>query len=159
MDLSTNRPMMEEMKQGKWPSFVKEIEKAGSSVNKEVCDTLLDLLEESYEVKMPLWKHGGIVGVRSYGGGVVGRYTLKPEKYPAVTEFHTMRINQPSGFFYKSDDLRTLCDIWDKHGSGITNMHGATGDVIFLGTTTDHLQPCFNDLSEAVLTSEPQAAA
>ena len=60
-----------------------------------------------------------------------------------------MRINQPSGFFYKSDDLRTLCDIWDKHGSGITNMHGATGDVIFLGTTTDHLQPCFNDLSEA----------
>ena len=47
MDLSTNRPMMEEMKQGRWPSFVKEIEKAGSSVNKEVCDTLLDLLEES----------------------------------------------------------------------------------------------------------------
>lgn len=66
--MSTNRPMMEEMKQGRWPSFVKEIEKAGSSVNKEVCDTLLDLLEESYEVKMPLWKHGGIVGVRSYGG-------------------------------------------------------------------------------------------
>ena len=28
-------------------------------------------------------------------------------------------------------------------------MHGATGDIVFLGTTTDHLQPCFNDLSYA----------
>ena len=75
--MSTNRPMMDEMKQGRWPSFVKEIEKA-ASIKKDVSDTLLDLLEESYEIKMPLWKHGGIVGVRSYGGGVVGRYTLKP---------------------------------------------------------------------------------
>ena len=47
MDLSTNnRPMMEEMKNGQWPSFVKEIEKA-TSVDNEVCNTLLDLLEES----------------------------------------------------------------------------------------------------------------
>ena len=60
-----------------------------------------------------------------------------------------MRINQPSGFFYTSDDIRTLCDIWEKHGSGLTNMHGTTGDAVFLGTTTDHLQPCFNDLSDA----------
>ena len=96
--MSTNqRPMMEEMKKGKWPSFIKEIEK--SAVKSKTADTLLDLLEESFEEKVPLWKHGGIVGVRGYGGGVVGRYTLKPDKYPEVAEFHTMRINQPSGFF------------------------------------------------------------
>lgn len=147
MDLSTkNRPMMEELKKGRWPSFITEIEK---SEGNEMSHELLDLLEESYERKVPLWKHGGIVGVRGYGGGVVGRYTLEPEKYPAVKEFHTMRINQPSGFFYTSDDIRTLCDIWEKHGSGLTNMHGTTGDAVFLGTTTDHLQPCFNDLSDA----------
>lgn len=147
MDLSTkNRPMMEELKKGRWPSFITEIEK---SEGNEMSHELLDLLEESYERKVPLWKHGGIVGVRGYGGGVVGRYTLEPEKYPAVKEFHTMRINQPSGFFYTSDDIRTLCDIWEKHGSGLTNMHGTTGDAVFLETTTDHLQPCFNDLSDA----------
>jgi sulfite reductase alpha subunit len=28
-------------------------------------------------------------------------------------------------------------------------MHGATGDIVFLGTTTEHLQDCFNDLSWA----------
>lgn len=147
MDLSTkNRPMMEELKKGRWPSFITEIEK---SEGNEMSHELLDLLEESYERKVPLWKHGGIVGVRGYGGGVVGRYTLEPEKYPAVKEFHTMRINQPSGFFYTSNDIRTLCDIWEKHGSGLTNMHGTTGDAVFLGTTTEHLQPCFNDLSDA----------
>lgn len=141
------RPMMEELKKGVWPSFITEIEKSAEK-NAQSQD-LLELLEESYERKVPLWKHGGIVGVRGYGGGVVGRYTLEPEKFPNVAEFHTMRINQPSGFFYKSDDLRTLSDIWEKHGSGLTNMHGTTGDAIFLGTTTDHLQPCFNDLSDA----------
>ena len=147
MTTSKARPMLDELKKGRYPSFVKEIEK--SAAKNAQAETLLDLLEDSYEEKRVHWKHGGIVGVRSYGGGVIGRYTDNPEKYPAVTEFHTVRINQPSGWFYTSDDIRTLCDIWDKHGSGLTNMHGATGDIVFLGTTTDHLQPCFNDLSDA----------
>jgi sulfite reductase alpha subunit len=41
-----------------------------------------------------------------------------------------------------------LCDIWEAHGSGLTNMHGSTGDIIFLGTTTDQLEPVFEKLSE-----------
>lgn len=141
------RPMLDELKNGRWPSFVKEIEK--SATKNVQAAALLDLLEDSFEEKRVHWKHGGIVGVRSYGGGVIGRYTDSPEKYPAVEEFHTMRINQPSGWFYKTDDLRTICDIWEKHGSGLTNMHGATGDIVLLGTTSDHLQTCFNDFSEA----------
>jgi len=63
--------------------------------------------------------------------------------------FHTFRVNQPTGWFYTTKALRTLCDIWDKHGSGLTNLHGSTGDIILLGTTTDHLQSCFDDLSDA----------
>jgi sulfite reductase alpha subunit len=65
-----------------------------------------------------------------------------------VAEFHTLRVNQPAGWFYTTKALRKLCDVWDKHGSGLTNMHGATGDIILLGTSTEHLQPCFDDLSE-----------
>lgn len=148
MDLSTKqRPMLDELKKGQWPSFVTELELAAAK-NDQAHD-LYDLLEDSFERKVPLWKHGGIVGVRGYGGGVVGRYTLEPEKFPAVTEFHTLRVNQTSGFFYTSEDLRTVCDIWEKHGSGLTNLHGTTGDLILLGTTTDNLQPAFNDLSNA----------
>ena len=45
--------------------------------------------------------------------------------------------------------MRTLCDIWERHGSGLTNMHGSTGDIVFLGTKTDELEPCFKELTEA----------
>ncbi len=138
------RPMLDELKKGKWPSFVSEIER--EEKNPAVKD-LLNLLEQSYEDNTVHWKHGGIVGVTGYGGGVIGRYTDLPEKYPNVKEFHTMRVNQPSGWFYSSKTLRTLCDIWEKYGSGLTNMHGATGDAILLGTQTEKLQPCFNELS------------
>jgi len=31
----------------------------------------------------------------------------------------------------------------------MTNFHGSTGDIILLGTTTEHLQPCFDTLTEA----------
>jgi len=54
----------------------------------------------------------------------------------------------PAGWFYTTDKLRELCDVWDKHGSGLTNMHGATGDIILLGAPTAALQPCFDDLAE-----------
>ena len=86
--------------------------------------------------------------MRGYGGGVIGRYSDLPEEFPAVAEFHTLRVNQPSGWFYNTKKLRELCDVWDKHGSGLTNMHGATGDIILLGAPTDALQPCFDDLAE-----------
>jgi len=109
---------------------------------------LLRQLEKSFDDKIGHWKHGGIVGVRGYGGGVIGRYTDSPEEFPGVREFHTLRVNQPSGWFYKTDALRKLCDLWDKRGSGLTNFHGSTGDIILLGTTTDELQPTFDDLSE-----------
>jgi sulfite reductase alpha subunit len=54
----------------------------------------------------------------------------------------------PAGWFYTAEKLRQLCDVWDKHGSGLTNMHGATGDIILLGAPTKDLQPCFDDLAE-----------
>jgi sulfite reductase alpha subunit len=43
--------------------------------------------------------------------------------------------------------LRKLCDLWDFRGSGITNMHGSTGDIVFLGTTTPQLEEIFYELS------------
>lgn len=137
--------MLDQLDDGPWPSFVREMKQAATE--KESARDLLRQLERSYEDKTCHWKHGGIVGVRGYGGGVIGRYADDPEGLPGVREFHTMRVNQPSGWFYTSEKLRKLADIWDRHGSGLTNFHGATGDIILLGTTTQELQPCFDELS------------
>lgn len=140
-------PQMDDLEQGPWPSFVTEIKRAGEKSPQ--ADDLLGLLEKSYEDKIGHWKHGGIVGVKGYGSGVIGRYTDLPEEFPHVKEFHTIRVNAPSGWFYNTDSLRSLCDIWEEHGSGLTNMHGSTGDAILLGTTTDELQPTFDALIDA----------
>ena len=146
-DGNTKTKLLDELEKGPWPSFVKEIKKAGET--SPVCNDLLGQLELSYEEKKGHWKHGGIVGVLGYGGGVIGRYSDVPEKFPNVAHFHTLRVNQPSGWFYTSDALRKLCDIWERHGSGLTNMHGSTGDIIFLGAKTGELEPTFKELTEA----------
>ena len=146
-DTKSKTKLLDELEKGPWPSFVTEIKKATAA--NPMCEDLLGQLELSYEERKGHWKHGGLVGVLGYGGGVIGRYSDVPEKFPKVAHFHTMRINQPSGWFYTSDALRTLCDIWERHGSGLTNMHGSTGDIVFLGTKTDELEPTFKELTEA----------
>ena len=103
-------PMLDELDKGPWPSFVKEIKMAAK--RSPMSQDLLALLERSYHEKIGHWKHGGIVGVLGYGGGVIGRYSDLPEEYPNVSHFHTMRINQPAGWFYTSEALRKICDIW-----------------------------------------------
>lgn len=139
-------PLLDQLETGPWPSFVTEIKKMAPT--KPTAQDLLGLLEVSYEEKKGHWKHGGIVGVMGYGGGVIGRYTDMPEQFPNVAEFHTVRLNQPSGWFYTTEALRTVCDIWDKYGSGLTNLHGSTGDIILLGTETKYLQTIFDEYSE-----------
>jgi sulfite reductase alpha subunit len=142
----TDTPLLDQLEEGPWPSFVTEIKRAAEK--KESAKDLLLQLERSYEDRIGHWKHGGIVGVRGYGGGVIGRYSDLPEEFPHVAEFHTLRVNMPSGWFYNTKRLRELCDVWDKHGSGLTNLHGATGDIILLGTQTSELQSTFDDLAE-----------
>ncbi len=139
-------PLLDQLETGPWPSFVTEIKMAAAK--NAMSNDLLGLLEQSYEEKIGHWKHGGIVGVMGYGGGVIGRYTDLAEKYPDISHFHTMRVNQPAGWFYTSDALRGICDIWERHGSGLTNMHGSTGDIILLGTRTEELEPTFAELTE-----------
>jgi len=139
-------PLLDELEKGAWPSFVKEIKMAAK--RSPMCSDLLGQLEKSYRDKMGYWKHGGIVGVMGYGGGVIGRYTALPKEFPNISHFHTMRINQPAGWFYTTKALRDICDIWEKRGSGLTNMHGSTGDIILLGTNTAELEPVFADLAK-----------
>ena len=139
-------PLLDELDKGPWPSFVTEIKK--SAAKNDMAKGVLGQLEKSYRDKVGYWKHGGIVGVMGYGGGVIGRYSALPKEFPEVAHFHTMRVNQPSAWFYTSDVLRHICDVWEEHGSGLTNMHGSTGDIVLLGTRTDDLEPVFQKLAE-----------
>jgi len=139
-------PLLDELQKGPWPSFVTQIKSAAEK--SKMCQGLLGQLEKSYRDKRGYWKHGGIVGVMGYGGGVIGRYSFLADEFPDVAHFHTCRINQPAGWFYTSQAIRTLCDIWERHGSGLTNMHGSTGDIVFLGTQTSELEPIFKELTE-----------
>ncbi len=139
-------PKLDELESGPWPSFVTEIKRAAEK--NPMSRDLLGLLELSYTQKIGHWKHGGIVGVRGYGGGVIGRYCDIPEQFPNVAHFHTMRVNQPAAWFYTTAALRGICDLWERHGSGLTNLHGSTGDIILLGTRTNELEPAFTELTQ-----------
>jgi len=136
-------PMMDQLESGPWPSFVKDLKRQAEK--NDQCWDILGQMELSYKDKITHWKHGGIVGVFGYGGGVIGRYSDSPDKFPGVAHFHTVRLNQPSSKFYSTELLRKICDMWEKRGSGMTNMHGSTGDLVLLGTTTDQLEPIFFD--------------
>jgi len=147
-------PLLDQLESGPWPSFVSDLKQEAESRSKnekgldyqipvDVCEDLLGVLELSFKHGRTHWKHGGIVGVFGYGGGVIGRYCDQPEMFPGVAHFHTMRVNQPAGKFYTAKYLREICDLWELRGSGITNMHGSTGDIILLGTTTPQLEEIF----------------
>ncbi|SKA77245.1 dissimilatory-type sulfite reductase subunit alpha [Desulfobaculum bizertense] len=147
-------PLLDQLESGPWPSFVSDIKQEAErrkanpdnveyQIPVDVCEDLLGILEMSYEDGETHWKHGGIVGVFGYGGGVIGRYADQPEQFPGVAHFHTVRVNQPSAKYYTTDYLRKLIDLWDFRGSGLTNMHGSTGDMVLLGTTTPQLEEIF----------------
>jgi sulfite reductase alpha subunit len=147
-------PFLDELENGPWPSFVSDLKQQAEvraknekgvefQIPQDCVDDLLGVLELSYKHGRTHWKHGGIVGVFGYGGGVIGRYCDQPKLFPGVEHFHTMRVNQPCGKYYSTEYLRQLTDLWDFRGSGVTNMHGATGDIILLGTTTSQLEEVF----------------
>ncbi len=138
-------PLLDQLETGPWPSFVTDLKKQAET-KPEVYD-ILGQLELSYKDRITHWKHGGIVGVFGYGGGIVGRYSDVPERFPGVQHFHTIRVAQPASKYYSTENLRALMTLWEKHGSGVTNFHGSTGDIILLGTKTENLEPFFWDLT------------
>jgi sulfite reductase alpha subunit len=140
-------PLLDELEKGEFPSFVSQMKQMAQT--NPMAKDLLGQLEHSYATKITHWKHGGLVGVQGYGAGIIGRYSNLADKFPAVAAFHTVRLIQPAGWFYTTDALRQVCDIWDKYGSGLLNMHGSTGDFVLLGATTENLEPLFTDYLNA----------
>jgi len=153
-------PDLDELEKGPWPSFVADAKREAlhrrnladdrMMIDRDVVEDMLGQLQVSFDEGETHWKHGGIVGVFGYGGGVIGRYSDLPNRFPSIAHFHTMRVNQPASKFYTSDYLRCICDLWEYRGSGMMNMHGSTGDIICIGTFTEQLEPIFYDLGHVL---------
>ncbi len=144
-------PNLDQLESGPWPSFVTGLKRLAR--DNDMMVDLLGQLEASYRNRKGYWK-GGTVGVYGYGGGVIPRFTeLKDENdkplFPDAAEFHTLRVQPPAGMHYDTRTLRMLCDIWEKHGSGLIALHGQSGDIMFQGIRTDKVQAAFDELNEA----------
>ncbi|MDP6291564.1 MAG: dissimilatory-type sulfite reductase subunit alpha, partial [Arenicellales bacterium] len=112
-----------------------------------VANDLLGQLEHSYETRKGYWK-GGTVSVYGYGGGIIPRFSEVGQQFPESKEFHTLRVQPPAGNHYSTDILRQLADSWEKWGSGLVTFHGQSGDIMFIGTTTDNTQPFFDEIND-----------
>ena len=146
-----NTPMLDELESGPWPSFVSGLKRLAESEDQQYAPMMKDLLgqlEHSYENRKGYWK-GGTVGVKGYGGGIIPRFSEVRDDYPESSEFHTFRVQPPAGMHYDTATLRQICDIWEKHGSGLIALHGQSGDIMFQGISTENVQPCFDELNQA----------
>lgn len=144
-------PMLDELENGPWPSFISGIKRLRDDHPDEringVANSLLGQLEHSYETRKGYWK-GGTVSVYGYGAGIIPRFSEVAEAFPESKEFHTLRVQPPSGNHYTTASLRQLADSWEKHGSGLVTFHGQTGNIMFIGTTTDGTQGFFDEINE-----------
>ena len=142
-------PMIDELENGPWPSFISGIKRLRDThpekrIN-EMTNDLLGQLEHSYETRKGYWK-GGTVSV--YGGGIIPRFSEVGNAFPASKEFHTLRVQPPAGNFYSTSMLRQLADSWEKHGSGLVTFHGQTGNIMFIGSTTENTQHFFDEIND-----------
>ncbi len=142
-------PMLDQLESGPWPSFITGLKRLANDEGKPYQNMMIDLLgqlEHSYETKKGYWK-GGTVGVLGYGGGIIPRFSEVAAKFPESKEFHTLRIQPPAGMHYTSKLLRDMCDVWEKHGSGLVAFHGQSGDIMFQGAATDKVQEAFDEFN------------
>jgi len=144
-------PMLDELEVGPWPSFVSGIKRQRDEHPDErirgVANSLLGQLEHSYETRKGYWK-GGTVSVYGYGSGIIPRFSEVAAKFEESKEFHTVRVQPPAGNFYTTDILRQLGDSWEKHGSGLVTFHGQTGNIMFIGSSTENTQHFFDEIND-----------
>lgn len=144
-------PMLDELENGPWPSFISGFKRLRNDHPEErvrgMANSLLGQLEHSYETRKGYWK-GGTVSVFGYGSGIIPRFSEVAKAFPESKEFHTLRVQPPAGNYYSTDMLRQLANSWEKYGSGLVTFHGQTGNIMFIGSTTENTQHFFDEINE-----------
>jgi sulfite reductase alpha subunit len=144
-------PMLDELENGPWPSFISGIKRLRDTHPdprvRAMNNDLLGQLEHSYETRKGYWK-GGTVSVYGYGGGIIPRFSEVGQQFPESKEFHTLRVQPPAGNYYTTKILRQLADSWEKWGSGLVTFHGQTGNIMFIGSSTENTQHFFDEIND-----------
>ena len=150
MSNTPKTPLLDQLEDGPWPSFVTGLKRLANDEGKRhapIMQSLLGQLEHSYETRKGYWK-GGTIGVIGYGAGVIPRFSEVGDKFKESSEFHTLRIMPPAGMHYTTKLLREMCDVWEEFGSGLIAFHGQSGDIMFQGIDSENVQPAFDKLNE-----------
>ncbi len=144
-------PMLDELENGPWPSFISGIKRLRDDHPDEringISNSLLGQLEHSYETRKGYWK-GGTLSVFGYGGGIIPRFSEVGDAFPESKQFHTLRVQPPAGNHYTTDMLRQLADSWEKYGSGLVTFHGQTGNIMFIGSNDENVQHFFDEIND-----------
>lgn len=97
-DKHFDTPMLDELENGPWPSFISGFKRLRDDHPderiKNTANSLLGQLEHSYETRKGYWK-GGTLSVFGYGAGIIPRFSEVADRFKASKEFHTLRIQPP----------------------------------------------------------------
>ena len=150
-------PLLDQLETGPWPSFVSDIKQEAEyraanpdnvefQVPADAPDDLLGVLELSYKEGETHWKHGGIVGrVRLRRQALSAVTATSPKCSPAWLTSTLSAWLSPPVSTTPPNSCAACRDIWELRGSGLTNMHGSTGDIVLIGTQTPQLEEIFYD--------------
>ncbi|MEM0130015.1 MAG: hypothetical protein QXW75_00980, partial [Thermoplasmatales archaeon] len=111
------RKILEDLKRGSWPNFVKEAQKTRYPV---------DLYGASLALKRDLFTTGGYVSVPGAPTGILMRVTSRPDIGESA---NIVRVLIPSGNFVTSDMLDKLCELADKYGVGLIHAISTGEDI------------------------------
>jgi dissimilatory sulfite reductase alpha subunit len=143
-------PMLDQLESGPWPSFVTGLKRLAK--DKDYMVDLMGQLETSYRTKQGLLegRHGRRLRLRRRHHPALHRAEGRQGRAGVPRR---RRVPHPAraaaaGMHYNTDVLRKMCDIWERHGSGLIAFHGQSGDIMFQGAKTDKVQDAFDELNE-----------
>lgn len=128
-------PNCDALEEGPWPSHVTQLKQTRYH---------LQMYEEGLRIRQTQWGFGGYVSLPGVAAGILVRASARPEIAGGA---NFVRVLPPSGGWYSTKTLRTLCDVADEHGYGLLHLHSAGGNVEILGITTEGLRPAVDALN------------
>lgn len=138
-EVKKGREILEKIKEGPWPNFLKEAEKTGYP---------LDLYGASLHLKRDLWTTGGYVSVPGAPTGILMRVTSRPDIGESA---NVVRILLPSGNFVTSEMMDKLADFADKYGMGMVHAITTGHNIEIPGIPKEKIKEFVKDFRDAGL--------
>jgi len=130
------RKILDDLKKGDWPNFVKEAQKTRYPV---------DLYGASLALKRDLFTTGGYVSVPGAPTGILMRVTSRPD---IGENANIVRVLIPSGNFVTSEMLDKLCDLADKYGVGMVHAISTGEDIEIPGIPKEKIRDFIAELRQ-----------